>query len=173
MDNEKLLICVILGVLLTVVFLCSRASSPKRKLKRKNKKIKKSIMSQKFIYYRDFENNWICSKSNRGKGVGYKYNDRPGCYVITIYDDWVRNNNFMKYENIYVGQSINVCQRVHNHFNGKGNGDIYADIKYGKKVYVRIVPCDKKKMNTLEKDLIGAFNATNSYNHTKGGGLRR
>jgi len=90
-----------------------------------------------------------------------------------IFDDFVNDNNFMDYENIYVGQSVNVCKRVHTHFNGKGNGDVYADIKYGKKVYVRIVPCGKERLNIVEKELIRAFNATNSYNNTQGGGKKR
>ncbi|MEE0859767.1 MAG: GIY-YIG nuclease family protein [Acutalibacteraceae bacterium] len=140
---------------------------------RKNARLRRSISSGKFIYYKDFEENWIIEKSGKKGTAGYKYNDRPGCYVITVYDDYVTGNNYSKYENIYIGQSVNICQRVHNHFTGKGKGDIYADIKYGKHVYVRLVPCGKKEMNNMEKQLIKAFNATKSYNATKGGGKRR
>lgn len=138
-------------------------------VKYKNAKIRESITSGKLIYYKDFEDNWISIRNGKKGLVGYKYNDTSGCYVIMIFDHLVRNNKFNNYENIYIGQSVNVCQRVHNHFNGKGKGDVYADIKYGKEAYVRIVPCHKKDMNSLEKELIKAFNATNSYNSTKGG----
>ena len=139
------------------------------------RKIREDIYSGNFIYYKDFENKWIIS-SGRGKyGTrnGFKYEDGPGCYVITIYNHPVVDGKFHNYENIYIGQSVKVCQRVHNHINGKGNGDIYADIKYGKWAYVRFVKCSKQEMNKVEKQLISAFNATASYNRTSGGARRR
>ena len=142
------------------------------RIKKQNEELRENIKSGEFIYYKDFEKDWISAKLGRKGVAGYKYNDTPGCYVITIYNTPVLQD-YMEYENIYIGQSVNVCKRVHNHFNGKGNGDIYADIKYGKFVYVRIVPCHEEEMNTLEKQLIRAFNATSSYNRTRGGGRRR
>ncbi len=138
---------------------------------RKKNKLKRKVYSGNFLYYQDFENRWIIS-DGRGKSeppTGFKYEDGPGCYVITIYKHPVKNKNWKKYENIYIGQSVNVFRRVHNHFNGKGNGDIYADIKYGKWVYVRFIRCEKQEMNDLEKRLIATFDATSSYNKTKGG----
>lgn len=139
----------------------------------KNARIRRKIKNGKLIYYKDFEKNWR-GDEKKGRPVGYKYNDRPGCYVITLYDHrFVTKRNYMKYENIYIGQSQNVCQRVHNHLNGKGKGDVYADIKYGMEAYIRILPCKEKKMNELERELIGAFNATESYNVTRGGGKDR
>ena len=139
---------------------------------RKKNKLKREIYSGKFLYYKDFEQRWIISDSKEKSRTGFKYEDGPGCYVITIYHRPVKHKNWDKYENIYIGQSINVCQRVHNHFNGKGNGDIYADIKYGKYVYVRFIRCEKEEMNDLEKELIATFNATSSYNKTKGGATK-
>jgi len=135
----------------------------------KKAKIKRKISGKKIIYYKDFERNWLGTD-----GSGYKYNDRPGCYVITLYNHrFVNRLNYMHYEQIYIGQSQNVCQRVHNHLNGKGKGDVYADIKYGLEAYIRIIPCREKKMNDLEKQLIEAFNATKSYNRTRGGAKDR
>lgn len=43
----------------------------------------------------------------------------------------------------------------------------------GKPVYVKIMPCDQKQMNVVEKSLIKAFNAASSYNRTAGGSKRR
>ena len=86
-----------------------------------------------FIYWKDFMNDWIIDKKTK---QGYFYNHSAGCYVILIFNKYVKNGRFDKYENVYVGQSIWVENRVHNHLIGKGNGDVYADVKYGKKVYV-------------------------------------
>ena len=153
---------VVLAFLLLALF-CMRMS--------KNARIRRKISKGKLIYYKDFEKNW---RGDEGTQVGYKYNDRPGCYVITLYNHrLLTKRGYMKYEAIYIGQSQNVCQRVHNHLNGKGKGDVYADIKYGMEAYIRILPCKEKKMNELEKELIQAFNATESYNRTKGGARER
>lgn len=135
----------------------------------KNKSIREEISENVFISAQRFENNWIVHrKGNKGLS-GFKYNDGPGCYIIVIFDEEVTDNNYLNYDEIYIGQSTKVCQRVHNHFNGKGNGDVYADLKYGKYVYVQFISCEKYEMNEIEKMLIKAFNATKSYNNTKGG----
>ena len=133
-----------------------------------NARLRRRIRSGRFIHYTEFEENWITADDN-GEPTGYKYNDFSGCYVIMIFGKKVHFNHFRNYENIYIGQSVNVCQRVHNHFCGKGKGDVYADIKYGMEAYVRIIPCKVKKLNDMEKKLIEAFNATESYNKTRGG----
>ncbi|MBQ9947254.1 MAG: GIY-YIG nuclease family protein [Oscillospiraceae bacterium] len=133
-----------------------------------NSRLRRKIRSGKFIHYTEFEENWI-TEDSEGNQTGYKYNDFSGCYVIMIFEKKVHFNRFKNYDNIYIGQSVNVCQRVHNHFSGKGKGDVYADIKYGMEAYVRIIPCKVKKLNDMEKKLIEAFNATESYNKTKGG----
>lgn len=119
-----------------------------------------------FIYWQDFMDDWIIDKKTK---QGYFYNHSAGCYVILIFNKFVKNGNFSNYENVYVGQSIWVENRVHNHFIGKGNGDVYADVKYGKKVYVKIIYCPREKMNDIEKKLIEKYDATSSYNGTSGG----
>ena len=131
-----------------------------RRYRSKDAKLRNKIESGKFIGSNEFYNHWIIE---RGK-VGYKYMDTPGCYIILIFDKPVRRNNFHRYKEVYIGQSIHVMERVRQHFTGHGNGDVYADIKYGKSVYVRIVPCKKNGLNKMEKNLIRAFHATESYN---------
>ncbi len=133
-----------------------------------NARLRRKIRSGKFIHYTDFEENWR-TEDKDGNRTGYKYNDFSGCYVIMIFKHKVHFGRFKGYDNIYIGQSVNVCQRVHNHFCGKGKGDVYADIKYGMEAYVRIIPCKVKKLNKTEKKLIEEFHATDSYNKTRGG----
>lgn len=98
--------------------------------------------------------------------------DVPGCYMITVYEKKPKRRHVeicSGYDHIYIGQSITVYHRVHNHLTGHGNGDVYADRKYGNWVYVRIRPCDKMRLNDTEKMLIEIYDATKSYNKTVGG----
>lgn len=153
------------AALLILLILWAAASHTKRAV---NARLRRKMRKGGFMHWSAFEQDWIIDRKD-GAQTGYKYNDRPGCYIIMIFAKPVRGKRFVNYENIYIGQSVNVCQRVHNHFNGKGNGDVYADIKYGKEAYVRIVPCKAKRLNDMETALIEAFSATDSYNKTKGG----
>ena len=123
-----------------------------------------------FIYYKDFLKDWIIDKS---KKLGYRYESKPGVYVILIFERKVKRNKFSHYRDVYVGQSVKMASRVHNHLIGKGNGDVYADVKYGKYVYVQLNYCNYGDMNSLEKNLIKKYNAMKSYNNTKGGGIER
>lgn len=147
-------------VLLTIIIAANGKKATNARLRRR-------IRRGEFMHYTKFEENWIVKDAP--EPTGYKYNDFPGCYVIMIFDKPVHGKRFTNYENIYIGQSVTVCARVHNHFSGKGKGDVYADIKYGKQAYVRIVPCKAKRLNDMETALIEAFGATESYNKTRGG----
>ncbi|MBD5445731.1 MAG: GIY-YIG nuclease family protein [Mycoplasma sp.] len=69
----------------------------------------------------------------------------------------------------YVGQSINLIKRVNNHFTGKGNGDVYADYKYGAEFEITLIPCHQNDLNKVEKHYIEFFNAYGKgYNKNKG-----
>ena len=89
--------------------------------------------------------------------------DHPGCYVVLIYDKKLVFNP-MNYDDIYVGQSVNVRKRVFSHLKGRGNGNVYYGVKSGCKVYVIIIKCPAKKLNRNEKELIEYLNATASLN---------
>lgn len=102
----------------------------------------------------------------------YRQSDRPGCYIITIYKRRPNKRKVKRaigYHEIYVGQSVNMYRRVFNHFTGHGNGDVYADVKYQRHVFVKFVPCAPEFLNQYEKTLIQHYQATQSYNRTKGG----
>ena len=72
----------------------------------------------------------------------------------------------------YVGQSVKTVQRVNSHLSGRGNGDVYADYKYGDEFTVKIIPLNKSGYDTLddlERDMINTYNAYSSgYNKTRG-----
>lgn len=135
---------------------------------RKDRRLRDSVMAGAPIPAGEFLDDWITAKSGRRAVGGYKLLDRPGCYVI-LTNPSGEGPGALKYEAVYVGQSTAVCSRVRAHLTGHGNGDVYADVRAGKDVVVRIVPCPANEMNEMEKALIAAFRATESYNVTHGG----
>lgn len=72
----------------------------------------------------------------------------------------------------YVGQSIHVPSRVNAHFTGKGNGDVYADYKYGDRFELRMVKLKGSgydKLDDLERELIEMYHCCErGYNRKKG-----
>lgn len=169
-DKAGIIVLCIGAIIILLYSICSLFTK-----EHKNKRIRKKIAKRRILYYKDFESHWIPAAKARKKR-GFKYNDMPGCYVITLYKKKIHHmtpRKYLKYKNIYIGQSIHIHQRVHNHLSGKGKGDVYADIKYGAEAYICFVPCKAEKMNDLERTLIRAFHATDSYNITSGGSKHR
>lgn len=124
--------------------------------------IRRKAKHARSIYYQNFLKDWDT----------YRSIDRPGCYIILIYRRRPLRHTAQKckrYNEVYIGQSVNMHKRVYNHLTGHGNGDVYADVKYGRHVYVKFIPCIIEQLNIYEKGLIDEFEATNSYNRTKGG----
>ena len=88
--------------------------------------------------------------------------DFPGVYIL-----------LNKTKNLYyVGQGKRVMSRVKQHFTGHGNGDVYADWKYGDEFSIRIIKLEGSgftTLNALEKDTIATYNAfSRGYNRTRG-----
>ncbi|MBO7703937.1 MAG: GIY-YIG nuclease family protein [Solobacterium sp.] len=114
---------------------------------------------------KEFESRWI---EDRAKQKGLLYRDKPGCYVILIYGPLS-----LKPSGVYAGQSLEVYRRVHNHLNRKGNGDVYADARDGKRIVIEVYPCPPSGLNDLERKLIRKYHAEAYYNRTAGGGAKR
>lgn len=101
---------------------------------------------------------------NKRQGRNYvssSYNV-PGIYIL-------KNETKDMY---YVGQGKKVLSRVYNHFSGRGNGDIYADYKYGDEFSIRIVTLSSTRytnLNDLEREYIRLLKAYDTgYNKTRG-----
>lgn len=131
--------------------------------------------STNFISSTYFLNHWATQTNGSQILDGYKKRyATSGCYLILIADKKSTPSTILNnYSEIYAGQSVNIAERVHQHFTGHGNGDVYADVKYGKYVFVKLFPCSKEKMNDLECTLIERFNGLDSYNRTAGGAKKR
>ena len=120
---------------------------------RKKRRIRKILQDETPLSAEEFEENWMI-RTGREAGEGYKYHVFPGCYVILFYDVKPEvEDDFDRYHDVYVGQSLNVTERVHHHFTGYGRGDVYADLKAGRFVYVKLIPCEREALNELEKAL--------------------
>lgn len=72
----------------------------------------------------------------------------------------------------YVGQGKKVLDRVNSHFSGRGNGDVYADYKYGDEFSIRMIGLEESdfhNLNDLERSTIETFGAySRGYNKTRG-----
>lgn len=72
----------------------------------------------------------------------------------------------------YVGQSKNVLKRISSHFGGSGNGDVYADLKYGDVFTVKAIPLagsGYSNLDALERDAIQTYDAfEHGYNKNRG-----
>ncbi len=72
----------------------------------------------------------------------------------------------------YVGQGQKVFDRVNSHFTGRGNGDVYADYKYGDRFTIKMIALEKsgfKTLNELERNTISSYDSfAKGYNKTRG-----
>ncbi len=102
------------------------------------------------------------SFGGRGKPRYANQFNFPGIYILY-------NHSKGMY---YVGQGKKVLDRVNNHFMGRGNGDIYADYKYGDEFTIKMIALSGSgfgNLNELESSTIETFDAYNQgYNKTRG-----
>ena len=72
----------------------------------------------------------------------------------------------------YIGQAKSILNRVNAHFTGKGNGDVYADYKYGDTFTIKMIALSKsgfRSLNKLERHIIETYDAfAKGYNKTRG-----
>lgn len=132
-------------VVVTIVLLMAWA----KRLEKERGRIRGNVYKGGFLSAEEFQRDWISVKANGRKGTaGYKYEDGPGCYVIESFPVGTENPDFAHPNEVYVGQSLHICNRVRNHLNGKGNGDVYADVREGK---TRVRPFGKMRRDPNER----------------------
>ena len=100
-------------------------------------------------------------KDSKGRTMSAAHNF-PGIYLI-------HNTTKGIY---YVGQGERVLDRVNMHFTGKGNGDVYADYKFGDSFLIRIIGLQGSgfdTLNELERYAIDEYKAFEiGYNRQRG-----
>lgn len=87
-----------------------------------------------------------------------------GCYITVTCDGTVKKDDFSKYREVYVGKSENMGEAIHADFTGRGNPDVYADVKFKQHVYVLLYPCVAEKLDEMHASLVAALDADRSYN---------
>ena len=132
--NFEISIGAIIMILLVIIAGCIQLIAIERQ-RQHQAALRQSILGSQMISAGNFLGNWKTTKSGNKVTGGYKMLDQPGCYVIVTSP----SPDGKAYENVYVGQSLYVCSRVRNHLTGHGNGDVYADVRNGKPVFVKIV----------------------------------
>lgn len=102
------------------------------------------------------------SLGGRGRKHISSANDYVGVYILY-------NESKNMY---YVGQAKKVLQRINAHLTGHGNGDVYADFKYGDSFKIRTIAfagSGYTSIDQLEKDTIASYKAySKGYNRTRG-----
>ena len=131
-------------------------------IKEINQKITKLSKNEIEISVSDFLR--MRNQTFGGQGLPQYVKDKqfPGVYIL-----------FNKSKNMYyVGQAQYIFDRVNAHFTGKGNGDVYADYKYGDEFTIKMISLEKSgyvSLNELERHTIMAYNAfSKGYNKTRG-----
>lgn len=110
---------------------------------------KNSVLADEYIYKKQYL-----------KSRGF---ETEGAYIFTN----TSKNNYR-----YVGQSINVMNRIDTHLKGRGNPDVYRDIMNGDVFAIELIKLsdtDFYDLNGLESYLIAKHNTYyNGYNKTRG-----
>lgn len=161
-----IIVLVIVAVALAFYLFYLFKTRKKRRLKRKKQKIKEKINGLSHgaveLSPEEFFELRKASFGGRGSPQFSKKYGFAGVYILY-------NSTKNKY---YVGQGKNVLNRVNMHFTGKGNGDVYADYKYGDKFTIKMISLKHsgyRSLNELERNTIAVYNArATGYNKTVG-----
>lgn len=147
---------------LSVLFLCVLYGLKRKEVR---ERLRKNVFSGRFIYYKNFEKDWYIDRPRGSiKGLGYRYINKSGCFVIIVYNDKVTDGNYRNYDRVYIGHSKDVCHKVNSLFRGNKETRIFSEIEQGRYVYVRFILCDKVDFKRKEKEWLDFFNSTNSRN---------
>lgn len=148
-----ILAAVLLGALV-VGFIAARERAIGNKIEMlKNNTV--TLSPQQFFELRNTKS------GGRGRIVASRYNF-AGVYIL-----------YNKSKNMYyVGQGKKILDRVNAHFTGHGNGDVYADYKYGDIFEINMIALENSgfsTLNALERHAISKYNAfSKGYNRTRG-----
>lgn len=161
MDNSIFYLVIIIAIVLVIALIIMSSIEI-----RKEKKLKETIhdlvnnsvalTTEEFLMVRNK------SFGGRGNPLYSKHYTYEGVYIL-----------YNKTKSLYyVGQGTKIFDRVNNHFVGRGNGDVYADYKYGDEWLISMIALENsgfESLNELERNTIKVYNSVeNGYNRTRG-----
>ena len=159
MEIEVFLVFIIIGYICLVVFSIYRRFKIENDIKENIENLANNSLEMTPEEFLEMRN-----KSFGGRGrprISQKYNFE-GVYIIL-------NQSKNMY---YIGQGKEVLNRINSHFTGKGNGDVYADYKYGDTFIIKMISLEGSgysSLNDLERHTIFTYNSyNNGYNKTRG-----
>ncbi len=159
-----ILISISFFIILMVVFRLIMSSISEQKRIEENQRRRVEHQRRREAYIRALENNSLEVTPEQFFALknGSQLQDFTGVYILY-------NQTKQMY---YVGQGKSVFKRVNAHFTGHGNGDVYADYKYGDYFTIRMISLVNSGYNNLdelERQTILAYNAYyEGYNRTRG-----
>lgn len=106
-------------------------------------------------------------KENKSISISDFYKAYKSSSIYGIYALFNQTKNMY-----YVGKSQNIVSRVKNHIEGRGNAHLFADLKFGDKFLIHLIPYETKfnDLNEQERFYIKVFDSYNrGYNRTRGG----
>lgn len=94
---------------------------------------------------------------------GDEYINQSGCYIFLVLGK-KPGAQLYDYRAVYVGASTNLGKSIKDEIEGRGNIDVYADVKYDQNVHVLFYPCAEDELERIKGSLIIALDADESYN---------
>lgn len=154
-------LCVVVILIVSAIIIAAARRKYKKKteLKRKIKGLAENTLEVSPEEFIEMRKKWLEGKRLSPETQALNF---VGVYILY-------NKTKNKY---YVGQGRRILNRVNSHFTGKGNGDVYADYKYGDEFTIKMISLENsgcESLNELERLMIAEFDAyASGYNKTKG-----
>ena len=150
-----ILCCSILPILITILYIRCRKNKIKEQIRGLTNNTLEMTPEQFFKMRKT-------SFGGRGKPSYALMQNFEGVYIL-------HNKTKNMY---YVGQGRQVLNRINAHFTGRGNGDVYADYKYGDVFTIKAIALQQSgfsSLNKLERNTILTYNSfATGYNKTRG-----
>lgn len=102
--------------------------------------------------------------SHEFASTGEGYLGYSGCYAFAVYEHAPKEKGFGRYHDIYIGKSDDIGRSIADDLAGRGNVDVYADVKYEQDALLFLFPCQVENLERLHQSLIVALDADESYN---------
>ena len=118
----------------------------------------------------DFEAQWNAATGNASDGGATALPLKsPGYFAIATYKGKPNSGKLYDYREVFVARSEDMGQSIHDHLRGRGNPDVYADMKYKQPMLVFAFPdfdLEDDNEETLRQFVL-ALGANESYNARK------